>query len=343
MTDLSEADGAMSGSEERRLRLLRQISEAGGALSPLADPHARHGYGYATVGDDVDNDLSDLARRNYLEARFFDRVSLCPKCGSHHLNVREVCPSCRRAHLTSEGLLHHFRCGYVGIPSEFLPVADGGYRCPKCNGVLRHSGTEFDRLGRAFVCRGCGVISENPPVEAVCLACGVRTPAENLVSVVVFSYVLTSGGAAAVRSGSLVKGDEESASAAGAPVLKRAVILEFLDHELKRRLKFKDRFSVLLAKYVPGAVDRNAPDLPAEWLERLRGGLREVDVIGQLADALYIVILPQTRQKEAETMRRRMEAHLGDASPLVLSTMEIAEQRDLAKALGGLIGRSDPP
>jgi hypothetical protein len=320
---------------------LRLISDDGGTISPTATPHAKHGYSYASASDDIADDLSSLAKRHYLEARFFDRVSLCPKCGSHHLNVREVCPTCRRAHLTSEGLLHHFRCGYVGIPAEFLPVDEGGYRCPKCNGTMRHPGTQYDRLGKAFVCRGCGVISENPPVEAVCLACGVRVPAENLVSTVVFSYVLTSRGATAVRSGSLLDADDEPTSVTGAPAYKRAVILEFLDHELKRRRQLKTRFSVLLVKYTPTVMDGSPADPPTVWLKRLQSGLREVDLIGQLGDALYIVILPETKHREAETMCRRVAAGLGPASPLALSAIEIAEQRDLAKVLAELAGRSE--
>src|SRR5271155_5762845 len=74
--------------ETRRLDLLRRIADSGGAISPVAEPQAKHGYQYAAPGGDVENDLAVLARQNYLEARFFDWVSLCPKCDSRHLNVR---------------------------------------------------------------------------------------------------------------------------------------------------------------------------------------------------------------------------------------------------------------
>ena len=339
MSESADADVALNPAEKRRLDLLRQVGDAGGALTPVPAPSATHGYAYAVVGEDVENDLSHLVRRNYLETRFFDRVSLCPRCGSHHLNLREVCPSCRSAHLTSEGLLHHFRCGYVGIPSEFLPVADGGYRCPKCNGVMRHPGTEFDRLGRAFVCRGCGVISENPPVEAVCFVCNARVPAENLVSTVVFTYVLTSRGACAVRGNSFFDDDEEAAT--DGRVYKRPVILEFVEHELKRRRQLNAKFSVLLAKYTRNAADPNPSGPPAQWLNRLRSRLREVDLVGQLTDALYLVILPETKQGQAEATCRRIAAGLGSESPFTLSAVEIKEQQDLVKILGEA-GRRDP-
>jgi hypothetical protein len=171
MTAIDRQAPKGTATDERRLDLLRRIAAAGGTIRPNAEPEAQRGYEYLALGDADEKDLSYLAQRDYLDERFFDRVSLCPKCTSHHLNVREICPGCRRAHLANEGLLHHFRCGYVGILSEFTTGKDGSRACPKCNHKLHHLGTEYDRLGKTFVCRECGVISENPPVEAVCLAC----------------------------------------------------------------------------------------------------------------------------------------------------------------------------
>ena len=61
--------------ETRRLELLRLIANSGGKISPVSDTAAKHGYRYAAPGGDIKNDLALLARQNYLEARFFDRVS----------------------------------------------------------------------------------------------------------------------------------------------------------------------------------------------------------------------------------------------------------------------------
>jgi hypothetical protein len=340
-TRAAAPDAAAALAEERRLAVLRQIADAGGTLAPSPQPTAERGHVYAIKGDDVEQDLGILARHNYLETRFFDRVSLCPKCGSHHLNVREICPTCRRAHISGEGLLHHFRCGYVGIPSEFLSIEDGGFVCPKCKGKMHHLGMQYDRLGKAFVCRSCGIISENPPVEAVCLACGVHTPAEKLVSTHLFSYVLTSRGAAAIRRGSLFDGEEEPVSIAGAPVLRRTVILEFLDHEMKRLALFKNGFSVLLVKCDPAALDANGENSAMQWLTRMRRSLREVDLVGQLADALYVVVMPETKRRVAEASRQRIVSELGPNSPLTLSTTEITEPAHLTQILAGLDTRRE--
>jgi hypothetical protein len=328
--------------ETRRLELLQRIADSGGKISPVAETQAKHGYRYAAPGGDVENDLAVLARQNYLEARFFDRVSLCPKCDSCHLNVREVCPGCRSAHLVSEGLFHHFRCGYVGIPPEFTPESDEGYRCPKCNHAMHHLGTEYDRLGKAFICRGCGLVSETPPIEAVCRGCGARTPSDDLVSTVAFSYLITSRGAEAVRRSHLLGDDDEPVRVADAAVYRRRVILEFLLHQMKRLLHRKEPFSVLLVKWLPGETDSHDEDQPAKWLARLKGCLRDVDLIGQLADVLYIVLLPCAKRREAEALRQRIETELGPGSPFVLSAAEIKERKDLAGVLAGLAERSGP-
>jgi hypothetical protein len=329
------ASSAAAPAEDQLVNLLRQIALAGGSLTPQPDPNTGHGYTYALPGDDGERDLNILTQQDYLEARFFDRVSLCPKCNSHRLNVREICPGCRRAHLASEGLIHHFRCGYVGIPSEFSPADDGSYVCPKCNRKMHHLGTEFDRLGKAFVCRSCGLISENPPLEALCFACSSRTLVENLVSVEVFRYVLTSRGAAAVRHGSLPSSDDGGVSIADAPVYRRTVILEFLNHEMRCLQEFNIRFSVLLAECDPATLDRSDDISLAQWLTRLRHCLRDVDLLGQLGDALYLVVLPQTRRRAAESFRERIAKDLGPNSPFTLSTVEIADRRDLAQLIAG--------
>jgi hypothetical protein len=327
----SKPVGSASDHDERRLLLLQSIADAGGRILPVADPLAERGYRYPALGDGAEGDLRALARRDCLEERFFDRVSLCPKCRSHHLNIREVCGGCCRAHLAKEGLLHHFRCGYSGLATEFPPGEDGGRTCPKCARRMHHLGTEYDRLGHVFVCKECGLISENPPAEALCLACLTRTPADDLVSIDVFGYVLTSQGVAALRRGTFAAGDEEFVSVAGAPLYPRRIILEFCDHEAKRLSSFDSRFSVLLID----CVDEADGAAPPAWLERLRRCLRAVDLVGKLTERRYLVILPQTRRRAAEALRRQILEGLDNPPPFTLSAIEITAAKDLAPIVAG--------
>jgi hypothetical protein len=129
-------------------------------------------------------------------------------------------------------------------------------------------------------------------------------------------------------------------SVADAPVYRRTVMLEFLDNEMKRLQQFNSRFSLLLARSASPPADQKAAAPVSEWLTRLRSILREADLIGQVADSLYVVILPQTKRSTAEALHQRISKELGPDSPFDLSTVEIAEPKDLAQALTGLTTRS---
>src|SRR5262249_21754930 len=157
---------------------------------------------------------------------------------------------------------------------------------------------------------------------------------DDLVSIAVFRYVLTSRGAAAIRCGSLLDdGVEEPVSIAGAPVYRRSVILQFLVHELKRLEHFKCGFTMLLIDYAPATIRRPSEDSATGWLNRLRECLREIDLIGQLADAAYIVVLPQTKRREADALCQNIAAKLGPDSPLILKPIEITEPGHLLAIL----------
>ena len=160
-----------------------------------------------------------------------------------------------------------------------------------------------------------------------------------MVSTVAFSYLITSRGAEAVRRGHLLGDDDEPVRIADAAVYRRRVILEFLLHQMKRLLQLNEPFSVLLIKWLPRDTDTLDEDQPAKWLTRLKGCLRDVDLIGQLADVLYVVLLPCAKRREAEALRQRIETELGPSSPFILSAVEIKERRDLAGALAGLAER----
>jgi len=213
---------------------------------------------------------------------------------------------------------------------------------PSGLGTAGYRGAVLGLVGKAFVCRGCGLVSETPPIEAVCLGCGARTSAENLVSTIAFSYLITSRGAEAVRRGRLFGGDDEPVRVADAAVYRRTVILEFLLHQMKRLVQLNEPFSVLLAKWSPGEPDSHDGAPRAKWLSRLKGCLRDVDLVGQLADSLYVVVLPLARRRDTETLRRRIETELGPGSPFTVSAAEIKERKDLASVLAGLSPRSDP-
>lgn len=312
------------GGDDHRLDLLRRIAEAGGSVEPQADPQARRGYDFPTLGADSDADLAFLAKRDYLEECFVDRVSLCPKCSSHHLNQREVCPRCGCAQLAAEALLRHQPCGYVGRISEFAAGAqiDAPLACPSCHQPLDHSPSDYAQIGRTFACRECGLAVDEPPVEALCLSCGIRVPAESLSSADFFRYRLSPLGRMALRRGALLGREEELRVIGGARIYPPPVTRALLAEETRQLSRSRRGISVLLIE-----CGSDAPRTP--WLRHLRDKLRDVDVIGQLGDHAFVAILPQTGKRGAEALRQRILGELRAHPPISVTPLEITTPQQL--------------
>ena len=188
--------------------ILRAVDESGG-VTPSWDASSDRGYVYKAAGGEVDRRvLEALADDGYLERVFVDRISRCPACKNHHLNMREVCVACKSANIVPIELLHHFRCGYVAPVDSFVAEADGR-RCPKCHGLLRGRGTDHDVPGPQFECRDCGISFQLPEIGAVCLNCGHHTHGDDLQTIIyetVNRYKVSALGATALRRGSLQMG-----------------------------------------------------------------------------------------------------------------------------------------
>jgi hypothetical protein len=89
---------------------------------------------------------------------------------------------------------------------------------------------------------------------------------------------------------------------------------------------------VLVVECGSAKYDQRNDEPLSEWLKRLSGCLRAIDRIGQLADSLYVVVLPQTKKK-AEAIRKSIAAELGPQSPLALTVIEITERGHMAAVL----------
>jgi len=238
--------------DERRLGLLKRIAADGGRLEPGWAPAEPQGFAYwPGLERDLrllcEADLAYLADRDYLQRRHFDRLTRCPACRSASLNIREVCVSCGSTDLFSQPLLHHYRCGYVGAVGTFAGAGEARV-CPKCDGTLRHLGTDHEVVGEQFGCRQCFASFEEPRVEAVCMSCGQRSAADQLAQDDVFAYALTNLGHAAVRAGRLFDREEEQMTEPGLPVYRRQVALSLLRDEVRRQTRYRIPFSALLIR-----------------------------------------------------------------------------------------------
>ncbi|MCC7049844.1 MAG: hypothetical protein IT562_24265 [Alphaproteobacteria bacterium] len=317
--------------DERRLGLLKRIAADGGKLPPRWAPSEPQGYVYwPGVARDLRelfaSDLAYLADRDYLRRGHFDRLNRCPACRSANLNIREVCPSCGSTNLFSQPMLHHYRCGYVGAIGSF--ASEGEARiCPKCDGALRHLGTDHEVVGEQFGCRRCFASFEEPGVEALCMGCGARTAADKLAFDDVFEFGITNLGHAALRSGRLFDRDDEQMTEPDLPLYRRQVALALLRDEVRRQARYRIPFSVLV-------IRTRKPGEPAEAeravILQVRDRLRDVDHLGRYGDDAVIAMLPATPEAGARAALDRMLGQIAPRPSGTVATFADIDQVDAA-------------
>lgn len=198
------APAAASTASHRRLAILRYLLTRGlTRIAPSRDPHAPLGHRYApfdlVAGACLSGDLDDLCRGGMLAREFFDRVHVCPGCGDARLAFREVCSGCRSSDVRHGGVVHHYRCGHVA-PEEGYRSA-GALVCPSCGETLRHVGIDYERPAVLLYCNGCGLATGEGVTQARCLSCGESHLAPAVEERRIWSYELTSAGAAAASGG----------------------------------------------------------------------------------------------------------------------------------------------
>lgn len=177
-----------------------------GQLSAVRHEHSAQHYGYPLVecfGGEAANGqalVRNLVQRNLLDSTaLVDRIRLCRKCGSGHLNYVDVCVECRSLDIRRQPSLHCFTCGHIGAQTEFLK--DGALLCPNCLTRLRHIGTDYDRPLENYNCNDCHAFFIDADVEARCLDCGERHAPDQLHVREIRDYQLSELGMLTARQG----------------------------------------------------------------------------------------------------------------------------------------------
>lgn len=278
----------------KRFMTLQEVERSGGQVLPQWRIEQSRGYTHfpqfdSEIAEQMTADLDSLVDTDYLDKAFFDRLTICPSCGSHHVNVREACSSCKSAHITPLSLLHHFRCGYVAPIDEF-PKEGKGRTCPKCHGHLEDLGTDHDMAGENFVCHSCHASFQVPETEGLCMACQTRTPGEQLLHQDIFSYRLNSLGMAALKNGRLFERDEEQLlEGDGKPIYRRHVFMFLLEDEKRRAKRYGTPFGLILLR-----LDASSDEEMEKLVFHMAENLRASDKIGRYNTDHLMVLLPET-------------------------------------------------
>jgi hypothetical protein len=279
----------------RLLRTLSVVRGAGGTLEPAWDPIARDGVSYRGAGSALNDqslaaDLDELASASYLDRVFVDRLSLCPHCSSHALNVREVCLTCGSANLTHMKTILHFRCGYVGPLTAFKEEA-AGRRCPKCGKIFDNLGTDHDSPGDFFICRSCNAEFQIPEVGARCVSCGAKFGGIDMAKVKmrdVYAYRLTALGTAALDDGRLREAPGElEVDESGLD--RRSVLIANVEEERRRRLAGGADFGLIV---LGAGSNGTVREIGGPLAHVVRGALGAADRLGRLDRNHLVAILP---------------------------------------------------
>ncbi|GAC1658410.1 MAG: hypothetical protein NVS9B12_10890 [Vulcanimicrobiaceae bacterium] len=319
----------MTDRSQHLLSALAAVQAAGSQLEPTWNPLARSGASYRGTGSELEDaqleeQLEALAREDYLERVFVERVSLCPDCGSHAINVHEACISCASSNLTQFKALFHFRCGYVGPVTAFTKEKQG-LRCPKCRKILADLGTDHESPGTYFRCRACMAMFQVPEAGARCLACSARFTAANLQEIRhhdVFAYRLTTLGTAALAEKRLQPG----ALADGDWTLEpREAIVEYVEEQIRIRAERGTKFGLILVGPEPEGASPVERDFGSVIRKQIPVDFR----LGRLdADHLLVVIASASKSVTNATRQKIAAAGVRDGAPAF--RIESVELGDIA-------------
>ena len=310
----------------RRVNLLKALlARNPSRLEPELDAKAPLGHRYRFAEEVLRMDagpavkaLEEMSDLGLFQRTLVNRVHVCSSCEECHINFREECPRCDAIDLKVERVLHHFRCGYTGIESEFGSGLE--LSCPKCRRELFQLGQDFDRPHETYVCKQCESLFEEPHVGAQCLSCATVSAGHEAPQRSIFTYSLTPLSNRAVELGRLT-GLEVDSILYDAEL--KIATRDFLEFEIKRELVRLSRHATafstatisfeLHGRTVPIFRDWTASTL-RELCVMLAGSLRSLDLVTRLDAARLGILMPEADASGASIVRRRLFSQLNEMS-----------------------------
>jgi hypothetical protein len=197
-TRLLEVDFNLQEGTQMHLGLLAYMMARKGRLEPQIDPNHPDVYyfGASQRFSDLDDRIVLLQAHGLIEARFIERINLCPSCRSARLLVRDQCERCGSADLVREPVIHHFPCASQAARSHFSTKHDL-LICFKCGQNLQKGDHEISST--ILSCCTCGDVSAQSEIGFSCLDCGTQGEGDLLTERTVCAYDVTDAGIAALR------------------------------------------------------------------------------------------------------------------------------------------------
>lgn len=289
-------------------------------LQPVATPEKPHLYEYPLLqlltGSAKASQLllDKLLNRHWLApTKLKDRVRLCCKCHSGHLNYIDLCPQCRSIEIDMQTSLHCFNCGHVDSQQAFS--RSGGLSCPNCLQRLRHIGVDYDRPIENQHCNSCNSLFLEAKVEAVCLHCGHGHQPDELTIRRISDFELAEQGRELVRHGV-----QQQLFAALGEQMSRAHFLWLLQWHNQLALRHGHEHLLLvldlqaLAPDLAGSGEARALTLLDALKQRLLSLVRVTDACSSHDDQGVLLLLPYTGESQLPALKQKLQ-RLNDSVP----------------------------
>ncbi|MCX8176118.1 MAG: hypothetical protein N3E48_02660, partial [Candidatus Bathyarchaeota archaeon] len=135
--------------------------------------------------------------------RLYDRLLICPSCGSRYVSTSYLCPYCQSINIERQVLIEHLKCGNFNLEGYFGKVGDK-LVCPKCGLKLEKPNVDYRTVGVWFVCSDCGRrFAMSSPVHR-CYGCSGLFNVDNAKFENVYIFTLDEKVEGEIKSGMLI-------------------------------------------------------------------------------------------------------------------------------------------
>lgn len=348
-----------NGSEPNPLgRLLKHLEEKCiTELEPTVCKEAKLGYEYPEAARVLQPEergaemfiLEKLAKEKHLDREFYDVVRICPTCGHHDLNFREICPHCDSAEIAAFDMIIHTKCGHKAMEYEFRRF--GELVCPACNRSLAGQGMDFERSDRpVFQCLACRKKFGEFRVNCRCMNCHKLFDADRAIKRKIYAYhyhkfneelaedLLILQNRPQPPTGEPRPQPTSQARTRVAKALQH-VGLELVDWdyfpdqvrlEIKRSRKNNFSASVLKLRLLreDGVEFETPAEFPTTALRKvaliLKKCLRDLDVVAVKQPTELVMLLPETPLSMAKILGRRIQDYLNQLQVPVTAEVALA-------------------
>jgi len=320
---LQSALPTISAIDLKKIELLKRLSETPDKeLFPLPDIHSSFGYSYPEAEEifeasaaETDQHLVDLALNGCLEKSVYTNIHLCPFCNVYNLNFMEVCPDCKNPDVTMTELIHHFKCAYVGPKQEFQRGMQ--LMCPKCEGVLRHIGVDYEKPSESFVCNVCAVVFTEAEVNCFCLNCQKQFKLAEAVLRSICRYKIAPRGKTAAATGSLHEITFDQAFIdTGLEILNFKYFYTKFQEELNRFKRYDRPLTLMMVgiHYFDGYLKLKGPNETTKLLHNvtqcLKEAIRDTDFLARFEESTFVILLPETPLQQVHKLADRLKEQI---------------------------------